>query len=453
MSTIHLVGIGGSGMSGLARLLLAKGCRVSGSDLKPSETTRELERRGARISIGHRVENLPETLQILVRSAAVKDDNPEVRIAKERNVRILKYAQMLGELSREKDTVAICGTHGKTTTTGMLATILDVAGLAPSYLVGSPLVHTGTNSAYGAGPHFVVEACEYDRSFLNLSPKNVIVTNVEEDHLDYYRDLEEIMSVFEEFCSKVPAGGKIFPGVDNPNAARMAQSFKGMAETTALHADADWRARNIGYRDGGLRFEVVKYGKVFDEFILSVPGLHNVSNALQAIACATHLGVGKELIQLALTQFRGTRRRLEHVGDTPHGTPVFDDYAHHPTEIQATLKALKEKYIGRKIWCVFQPHQHSRTRSLFKDFSRSFTDADVVLIPDIYAARDGAADRESVSSKDLVKAINEGGKPALYMSSFDEIVDFVKTKVNSNSLVVMMGAGNIDEAAQRVVAK
>lgn len=453
MTAIHLVGIGGSGMSGLARLLVSKGCRVSGSDLRPSEATRDLERRGARVSFGHRIENLPEHVDILVRSAAVKDDNPEVQLAKERNVKILKYAQMLGELSREKDTVAICGTHGKTTTTGMLATILEVAGMAPTYLLGSPLVHTGTNSSYGKGPHFVVEACEYDRSFLNLSPKNVIVTNVEEDHLDYYRDLDDIMSAFEEFCSKVPAGGKIFPCVDHANAARLAQAFKGLSETTALHAEADWRARNIGYRDGALRFEVVKYGKVFDEFLLSVPGLHNVSNALQAIACATHLGVGKELIQLALTQFRGTRRRMEHVGETSLGTPVFDDYAHHPTEIQATLKALKEKFTGRKIWCVFQPHQHSRTRTLFKDFVRCFNDADVVLVPDIYAARDEAADRDSVNSKDLVTAINENGKPALYMSSFDEIVDFVKTKVNSNSLVVMMGAGNIDEAARRVISK
>jgi UDP-N-acetylmuramate--alanine ligase len=439
-------------MSGLARLLLARGCRVSGSDLHAGESIQALEALGARISIGHRAENLPASAEVVVRSAAIADDNPEIEAALKRHLKVLKYAQMLGEISVEKHTVAICGTHGKTTTTGMMATILDVAGMAPTYVLGSPLVHTGTNSGYGAGKHFVVESCEYDRSFLNLSPRSVIVTNIEEDHLDYYKNLDDIVSAFEEFCAKVPPDGKIFPCVDHPNAARLAQTFRSMVETTALNADADWRARNIGYRDGNLRFEVVKYGKVFDEFILSVPGMHNVSNALQAIACATHLGVGKEFIQLALTQFRGTKRRMEHVGQTSHGSPVIDDYAHHPTEIQATLKALKEKYSGRKIWCIFQPHQHSRTRTLFKDFARSFSDADVVLIPDIYAARDAPEDRESVNSRDLVKAVNETGKPALYMESFDAIVDFVNTKVNSNSVVVLMGAGNINQAAPRITA-
>lgn len=445
---VHLIGIGGSGMSGLARLLLSKGCRVTGSDLKP---VRELEAIGARVSTGHDSKNVASGVELVVRSAAIRDDNPEIQAARTRGIRILKYAQMLGEMSLDKHTVAVCGTHGKTTTTGMVSTILEVAGMAPTYLLGSPLVHTGANAAYGSGAHFVVEACEYDRSFLNLSPRSVIVTNIEEDHLDYYRDLEDIVSAFEALCAKVPPGGKIFPGIDNPSAARLAQTFKPLVETTALNTDADWRARAIGYRDGALRFEVVKYGKTFDEFALSVPGRHNVSNALQAIACATNLGVGKEFIQLALAQFRGTKRRMEHLGDTAHGTPIIDDYAHHPTEIQATLKALKEKYSGRKVWCVFQPHQHSRTRTLFQEFVRCFHDADVVLIPDIYAARDAQADRESVSSKDLVKAINETGKAALYMGSFDEIVEFVRTKVNSNSVVVMMGAGNINEAAQRIV--
>jgi UDP-N-acetylmuramate--alanine ligase len=450
---LHLVGIGGSGMSGLARILLARGCRVSGSDLRHTEATQALARQGASIRTGHGAENLPARAELVVRSAAIGDDNPEIEAARRRGLRILKYAEALGELSREKETIAVCGTHGKTTTTGMIATILETAGLGPTYLLGSPLVHNGLNAEYGRGHRFVVEACEYDRSFLNLSPNSIVLTNIEEDHLDYYRNLDDILSAFEEFCGRVPPSGRIFPCVDNANAARIAQKFRPIVETAALNADADWKARILEARDGWVRFEVVKYGKTFDEFVLAVPGMHNVSNALQAIACATTLGVGKEFIQLALAQFRGTRRRMEHVGETGHGTPVIDDYAHHPTEIQTTLKAVKEKFAGRKLWCVFQPHQHSRTRTLFKEFVRCFADADVVLIPDIYTARDAEADRESVSSQELVRAINETGKPALYMSSFDEIAEFVSSKVNSNSVVVMMGAGNIDEVARRVVAR
>lgn len=446
---VHLVGIGGSGMSGLARVLHERGCTVTGSDVRSTDVTVALAALGIRVIIGHDSVNVPADAQMVIRSAAVKDDNPEVTAARERGLPVLKYAQALGELSREKQTVAVCGTHGKTTTTAMLSFILQTAGMEPTFIVGSELRQLQTNGKCGRGEHFVCEACEYDRSFLNLSPRWVVMTNIEEDHLDYYKDINEIIQAFCQFADKAT---HLFGCIDNPNVQKVVRQYRDRFETTSLHEDADWRARNIRVQDGVWRFEVLKYGKLFDEFSLGVYGIHNVSNALLAIACATHLGVGKEIIQVALDGFKGTRRRMEVVGEV-NGFVVVDDYAHHPTEIQATLRAIREKFAGRKVWCVFQPHQHSRTRFLMKDFARSFADADVVLLPEIYAARDSKEDQERVSSRDLAKLVNDTGKPALYMPEFDEVVEFLRRKAEKNTVIVTMGAGDVGEIARRLVNK
>lgn len=449
---IHLIGVGGSGMSGLAKILLAKGQILSGSDLKASETTEQLGRLGVRVSIGHREENVPEGTGMVVRSAAIRDDNPELTRSKELGLRVLKYSQMLGQLSKEKETVAVAGTHGKTTTAAMITHILETAGLTPCYLIGSPLLTTGTNASWGRGSHFVVEACEFDRSFLNLHPRYVTIGNIDEDHLDYYRNLDEILQAFEELCGRVPDGGHLFIGVDNPNSARVAEKFRTRCDTIGMAQDADWRATNLLWEAEGMRFEVVKYGKVFDEFTLGVHGEHNVQNALVAIACTTFLGVGKEILQLALSRFRGTRRRMEVLAQR-NGAVFVDDYAHHPVEIQATLRALKQRFAGKPIWCIFQPHQQARTRILLKDFARGFTDADVVLVADIYRAREDEKNGETISGRDLAKEITAAGKPALYLPTFDELAAFVEKKADPNAVVVTMGAGNVDELAKRLAGK
>jgi len=452
----HLIGVGGIGVSGLARILLAHGYAVSGSDLGRNAQTEALESVGVRASIGHAAGNLPEGCTVVVRSAAVPDDNPEVKAARERGVEVVKYAQMVGRLMGAKVGIAVAGCHGKTTTTAMVSYVLSRAGMEPTFVCGGVIPQLGTNAAPGKGKHFVAEACEYDRSFHQLAPQCAVITNIEEDHLDYYRDLNEIVAAFEEYASKVGDKGIVIGSLDNAHSAAIVGRFKGRGEgystvkssDTRTGKDADWRARGVAVVDGQWRFEALKYGRPFGEFTLKVPGVHNVSNALAAIAVATWAGVGREIVQLALSEFGGVERRFETLGER-NGAIVIDDYGHHPTEIQATLRSAKERYPDRKIWCVFQPHQHSRTRLLMKEFARSFGDAHLVLLPEIYAARDTEKDVKDVSSGDLAKLVNENGRAALFLPSFDDVVKFLRDKAEPGTVILTMGAGNVGEIGRR----
>lgn len=428
---IHLIGIGGIGMSGLARILKAQGHSVTGSDL---QTT------------GHDPKNVGNA-QLVVRSAAVRDDNPEVVEAKKRKIEVLKYAQMLGRLMQDRVGIAVAGCHGKTTTSSMIAYILSRAGFEPGFVIGGVIPQLGANSSAGKGKHFVTEACEYDRSFHNLGPKCAVITNIEEDHLDYYKDLAEITQSFREFAAK--ATELVIGSVDNAGSASIVSERKGRDEGYSIEKDADWRARNIEVRDGKWTFEAVKYGKPFGEFQLAVPGAHNVSNALAAIAASTWAGVGREIIQVALSEFGGAARRFQFLG-ARNGTIVIDDYGHHPTEIQATLRAARERYPDRKVWCVFQPHQRSRTRIFLKEFAKSFGDANLVLLPEIYEARDD--DSKPISSADLAKLLDQNGKAALFLPKFEQVVEFLKEKATPDCVVVTMGAGNVDEVARQFLA-
>ena len=331
----------------------------------------------------------------------------------------------------------------------MVSYILSRAGFEPSYVCGGVITQLGSNAAPGTGKHLVVEACEYDRSFLNLSPACAVITNIEEDHLDYYKDINEIAAAFREFAGK--SSGPVIASIDSPAAAALVADLKGKGEGYSLEKDADWRARNVAVENGRWAFDVLKYGRPYGRYSLRVPGLHNVSNALAAIAATTWAGVGQELIQMALGEFTGAQRRFQLLGEKK-GALVFDDYGHHPTEIQATLKAARDRYPDRKIWCVFQPHQVSRTRIFFKDFARSFGDAHVVLLPEIYEAR--ATNGEAkLSSADLARAIAENGKAALFMPTFDDVLAFLKEKVTPDCLILTMGAGNVDEISRRFLAE
>ncbi len=440
---IHMVGIGGIGMSGLARILLARGDSVTGSDLRPANVP------GAVLGIGHSAARVPAGVDLVVRSAAIPDDNPELAEARRRSVRVMKYSEMLGELSRSRATIAVSGCHGKTTTTAMVAYVLSRAGFEPAFVCGGVIPQLGSNASPGAGKHLVLEACEYDRSFLHLSPACSVITNIEEDHLDYYKDITEIAGAFREFASK--ASGPVIGSVDNPYSAAIVADLKGKGECFSTQKDADWRARNVEVREGRWSFEVLKYGRPFGQYTLGVPGGHNVSNALASVAAATWAGVGQEIIQVALSEFSGAARRFQLLGERG-GALVIDDYGHHPTEVQATLRAARERYPDRKIWCVFQPHQHARTRFFLKEFARSFGDADVVLLPEIYAAREPENGARKVSSADLAKAIAEQGKAALFMPTFDQILAFLRQKATPDCLVLTMGAGDVDEIARRFLA-
>ena len=438
---IHFVGIGGIGMSGLAKILVVRGDAVTGCDLHPCSFPGAI--------VGHDESHL-DGVELVVRTAAVKDDHPEIVEARAGNIPVVKYAEMLGRLSAEKQTIAIAGCHGKTTTTSMIAWILSRAGFGPSFVCGGVIPQLGSNAAPGPGKHLVVEACEYDRSFLNLSPSCAVITNIEEDHLDYYKDITEIAAAFREFAGK--SAGPVIASADNPQTAALLADLKGKGESFSISKDADWRARNIEVKDGRWSFEVLKYGRPYGQYALGVAGEHNVSNALAAIAAATWAGVGQEIIQLALSEFTGAERRFQLMGEKK-GAIVIDDYGHHPTEIQATLRAARERYPDRKIWCVFQPHQISRTRIFMKDFARSFGDAHVVLLPEIYEARDSVnGNGKRVSSADLAKAIAENGKAALFLPTFDEVLGFLNEKVTPDVLLVTMGAGNVNEIARRFLA-
>jgi len=444
----HLVGIGGIGLSGLARLLMARGYAVSGSDLQGNAQTAELEALGTRVATGHDAANLPAGCTLVVRSAAVPDDNPEIAAARSLNIPILHHAEMVGRLMGERSGIAVAGCHGKTTTTAMIAYILSRAGFEPTYVCGGVIPQLGTNAAGGAGRHFVAEACEFNRSFLKLAPQCAVITNIEEDHLDYYKDLDEIVGAFREFAALVGEKGLVIGGVDSPPVAELIGTLKGRGESYSIEKDADWCAKKISVEGGVWRFDVQKYGKTYGSFDLAVPGSHNVSNALAAIAAATWAGVGRELIQLALSEFGGAERRFQVLGER-NGATVIDDYGHHPTEIQATLRAVKERYPDKKIWCIFQPHQYSRTRLFLKEFARSFGDAHLVLLPEIYEARDRDAEKRKVSSADLAKLLDQNGKAALFLPSFDHVVAFLEDKVDPSVVVVTMGAGNVNEVARK----
>jgi UDP-N-acetylmuramate--alanine ligase len=437
---IHCIGIGGIGMSGLAKILTVRGDALSGSDQAPCAFPWA--------KVGHDASHVPDGVELVVRSAAIKDDNVEVLEARKRNVPVLKYAEMLGRLSKEKATIAISGCHGKTTTTSMIAYILSRAGFEPSFVCGGVISQLGSNAAPGAGKHLVVEACEYDRSFLNLSPACGVITNIEEDHLDYYKDIAEIVGAFREFANR--STGPVIGSADNAQAAALLSEMKGKAETFSIEKDADWRARNIEVFDGRWSFDLLKYGRPYGRYTLGVAGQHNVSNALAAVAASTWAGVGQEIIQVALAEFSGAARRFERLGEK-NGALVIDDYGHHPTEVQATLRAAKERFPDRKIWCVFQPHQTSRTKFFMKEFARSFADASVVLLPEIYEARGNG--EKKVSSAELAQAISENGKAALFMPSFDEVVAFLKEKATPDCLILTMGAGNVDQIARRFLAE
>lgn len=450
---IHLIGVGGCGMSGLAGVLLRCGAIVSGSDRSSQSSLERLSELGAAIAIGHAPLNIPSDCDIVVYSAAISKDNPELLEATRRGIQCLKYAQMLGRVMQLRTGIAVAGTHGKSTTTAMLAYILRQARKDPTFVVGAHVKQLGGGSGVGDGPIFVAEACEYDRSFLNLTPKYATILNIEEDHLDCFSGLDAIIEAFGGFARGLPPDGRIVINGDDPAAATAVRDIDATVDTIGFGGDVTWRATNIGSVLGHYRFDLIHENEFFSRIELeNIPGRHQITNATAAAALAHHAGVRPEAIADALAAFGGAERRLTTRGEVG-GILVLDDYGHHPTEIQATIRTVRERYPDRRLWVVFQPHQHSRTRFLLSDFARSFGDANHLLVPDIYFVRDSEDVCDAICSSDLVNRIRANGGDALYLPSHEQIVQHVVTHVESGSIVLTMGAGDVWKIADELVRR
>jgi UDP-N-acetylmuramate--alanine ligase len=443
----HLVGIGGIGMSAIARLLLARGARVSGSDVHRSELIAQLETEGAVVAIGHRAENVG-TPDLVIVSSAIAHENPEFVAALERGIDIKTRGAMLAELTGSRKTIAIAGTNGKTTTTAMAATILEYAGVEPTYAIGGLRVDTGTNAGAGAGPWFVTESDESDGSFLHLHPTIAVVTNVENDHLSSDDELPGLLAQFATFVQRVPPDGCAIIGLDNRGSAFIAKNATVPKTTFATRADADLMARDIVYDGLGSRFMLVERGHELGEVRLHVPGEINVQNALAAIAVARMLKVEPATIAEALDAFRGVRRRFEIVGSRG-GVTIVDDYAHHPTAIAQTIAAVRG-YTSKPILVAFQPHRYSRTRYLAADFAAALSTADAVLLAPIYAASE--APIPGVSERSIGEPLAATGTPVTYVTSVDDLLEAVPRAIGSEAVVLMLGAGSISAVAHRLGA-
>ncbi len=443
---IYFVGIGGIGMSGIAELLLNLGYRVSGSDIAASEATERLASLGGTVYRGHRPENV-EGADVVVVSSAVSSDNPEVKAALSASIPVIPRAEMLAELMRLKYSIAVAGAHGKTSTTSMLAGILEKGGLDPTLVIGGKLRQINTNAVLGQGDFIVAEADESDGSFLKYSPSIAVVTNIDLEHLDFYRDLEHIKSVFLDFIDRVPFYGLAVLCLDNENIQDIIPFIKKRFVTYGFSAQADIRAFGIECSSSGSRFGVSCRGERAGEVSLNLPGEHNIHNALAGIAVGMELEIPFERIRAALESLEGVQRRLEIKG-VKAGIKVIDDYGHHPTEIGVTLEAVRKCWPGRRLVVVFQPHRYSRTKSLFDEFTRSFYQSDKLLILPVYPA--GEAVIEGVDHLSLAEGVRyHGHKDVSCSDGLEEAVTYLKENTAEGDIVLTLGAGNVWKAGEK----
>ncbi len=450
---VHLIGVGGCGMRGAAGLLNRCGAIVSGSDRASFAGLGALNESGVVVHVGQRATNVPPTADLVVCSAAIPETNVELQTARAHGLRVVKYAELLGELMMLRSGVAVAGTHGKSTTTALCAHLFRVAGLDPSFVIGASSPQLGGSSGVGMGGHFIVEACEFDRSFLHLRPAAAAILNVEADHLDCYAGLDEIVAAFGHFASRVDNDGLIVVAGEDVHAMTSVAGASARVETFGFEEGATWRAIGLRVENGRYAFEVTYEGLRVLETSLVLAGRHNVSNALAATALAWNAGATPEAIAEGIRTFGGVDRRMSLRGRFG-GVTVVDDYAHHPTEVRVTLSALRDHYHPGKLWVVFQPHQHSRTRILMDDFARSFVDADEVIIPDIYGSRDTELEIKRTGAHMLVERIQANHKNVTYIPNTMHVAAHLDHYVADGDLVVTMGAGDIwkvaDELADRL---
>lgn len=446
---IHFVGIGGIGMSGIAEVLLNLGYQVSGSDLRESAITRRLTSLGGTINLGHQAEWI-EGADVVVTSTAVKVDNPEVTAAHEQHIPVIPRAEMLAELMRlKKFGIAIAGSHGKTSTTSIVGCMLAHAGLDPTVIIGGTVNAFGTNAKLGEGEFLVAEADESDGSFLKLSPVVEVVTNIDLEHLDYYNDIEEIKETFLEFISKIPFYGAAIICIDDPNIAEIFQFVDKRVITYGLTAQAEVQAREIMTDGLNSSFDVYRKDEFLGRVTITQPGLHYVYNSLAAVCVGLELDISFPVITEALADFSGVQRRVEIKGEK-QGVTVVDDYGHHPTEVKATLAALRGAWPKRRLIVLFQPHRYSRTQGLFKEFCTAFHGADVLVMTDIYAASEVPI--EGVSGEALLLATKQHGqRQTLFVADVEDLASEVVPLLRRGDVVLTLGAGNILNAGEAIL--
>lgn len=446
---VHFIGIGGISMSGLAEILLREGFTVSGSDNKPSPLTKQLEKTGAVIFYGQKASNIIEGIDVVVYTAAIHEDNEEYQAAAAAGLPMLSRAELLGQLMTNYETpIAVSGTHGKTTTTSMLSHVLLSAGADPTISVGGILKAINGNIRVGHSGVFVTEACEYTNSFLHFFPKISIILNIDEDHLDFFKDLDDIRHSFRRFAELLPEDGTLIINGEIPDYEEIIRGLRCNTVTYGSDISMDYRASNITHDESGMAsFDFIKAGEFATRIFLRVNGEHNVSNALAALAAADIMGIPVDTAQQGLRDFHGTDRRFEYKG-TFNGVTVIDDYAHHPTEISASLSSALH-YPHREIWCVFQPHTYTRTKALFGDFVKALSCTDHIVLADIYAARE--TDTLGISSCDLADALRENGVDTHYFPSFEEIENFCRENCQNGDLLITMGAGDVVNIGESLI--
>lgn len=416
MTTVHFIGIGGIGVSALAQIYKKQGKKISGSDVQASEITLKLQAEGTFIKIGHKEKNIPKNCDLIIYSPAIPQDNAELKSAKERGIKTLAYPQALGLLTEDYFTIAIAGTHGKSTTTAMTALVLQQSGFDPTVVIGTKIPQlNGENYRVGNSRYLVVEACEYRESFLSIKPDIAIITNIEADHLDYFENEEKYFSAFCEFAKNIKKDGKIILTEDNENSQKLLKNCS-----------------------------KVKHAELFKGHLkLQIPGKFNVENARLAATACRLLGIKKYQIKNSLQNFKGTWRRMEDKGKILGDTIFIDDYAHHPTEIKVTLKAIREKYLDARILTAFQPHQYNRTKNFLPQFAESFGDTDAVLISDIYAVRDSEDDLKSITTEDLIAAIAKNHHQVIAGNNLKMTAKYILENYKNYDVIVTMGAGSI----------
>lgn len=443
---IHFVGIGGIGMSGLALVFQNLKFRISGSDISPSDITRHLARRGIRVRYGHRMANSADA-DVVVYSTAVPLNNPELIAARRRGIPVIHRGELLAELTRIKTSVCISGTHGKTTTTSLVSEVIHAGRLSPTSVIGG-IVKGKSQARVGKGEYLVCEADESDKSFLKLLPAYAVITNIEPEHLEHYRDFEEIKESFIHFANHVPFWGCVFIGVDAPGISEIRDSIRRRIVGYGLVKGADLQAVALRRTNFGTAFRVVYHGRSLGEWVIHLPGRHNVLNSLAAIGVGLELGIPADHMRRALKCFRGVHRRIECVavlGDIR----IFDDYGHHPTEIAVTLKTLREYFPKNRIISIFQPHRYTRTYYLFDRFADAFADADAVIVTDIYPAHETPI--PGVTATALAQRIAARRKTVTYLAGFDQIVARIKKTVKPGDIIVIQGAGTINRITRQLV--
>lgn len=459
---VHFVGVGGCGMSGLARMASQAGARCTGSDMSNSSTVADLTSHGIKVSLQQTAASLPDA-DLVVISAAIPALHPEVSEAQKRGIPVLKYAQMLGRLMADRTGIAVAGTHGKSSTTSMLGHVLIQAGLDPSVIVGANCPQIGGGWRLGASDKLVVEACEFDRSFHNYHPKLAAILNIEEDHLDVYPNLEAIVESFRVFAHNVHPDGLLLINHEMPHRLTVTAGLACPVQTIGFAPQADWEVnidqRSMNSESPGPRKPRVSLhhrGQRVAEWLSPLPGDHMAYNAAAAGILAHQLGAAWDKITPALENFQGLERRMQHIGQRALAggeVTIVDDYGHHPTEIDTTLRALHRHYQPKRLICVFQPHQHSRTRFLMEQFAASFSEADIVIVPQIYFVRDSEQERQAVSAADLVDRLRKRGKQALHVHPLAAIVEQLENICRPGDLLVTMGAGDVWKVARDFLAQ